>query len=341
MTRTATGSQAPAGAAIPRARGAVRWAALRDFLLVPPIVLVLIVGYFINTSFISGANMSNVLTTMSGIALLVLAEVLVLVVGYMDLSLESTFGLAPGVAIWVTMGTAKVGAFTWASPWMTIPIALVVGLVVGVVNGLLIVRFGLNGFIVTLAMQIALRGLLTFLTGGFTLTRIPNSVLWMGNSRVAGVPVNIVICLLLFVIGYLVLNYTTPGRALYAVGGNQAAARAAGIRTERVVITVLVIAGVLAAIGGLIYSGQFASVQVAQGDGMIFNVFAACVIGGVSLNGGRGSVLGAFFGILILTLIEKLLSYGGVSADSLKFINGALILVALVITRIASGRRQE
>lgn len=342
MTQIATGSDATeATAPPPRARPAIRWGALRDFLLVPPIVLVLIVGYFINSSFVSGANLTNVLTTMSGIALLVLAEVLVLVVGRMDLSLESTFGLAPGVAIWVTMGTAKVGAFTWASPWMTIPIALIVGLVVGVANGLLIVRFGLNGFIVTLAMQIALRGLLTFITGGFTLTKIPDSVLWLGNSRVAGVPVNVAICLVLFVIGYLVLNYTTAGRALYAVGGNQGAARAAGIRTDRVVITVLIIAGVLAAIGGLIYSGQFASVQVAQGNGMIFDVFAACVIGGVSLNGGRGSVLGAFFGITILTLIEKLLSYGGVSADSLKFINGALILVALMITRIASGRRQE
>ncbi|MBU3066932.1 ABC transporter permease [Nocardia sp. NEAU-G5] len=340
MTQIATGSDA-AEATAPRPRPALRWGALRDFLLVPPIVLVLIVGYFINSSFVSTANLTNVLTTMSGIALLVLAEVLVLVVGYMDLSLESTFGLAPGVAIWVTMGTAKVGAFTWASPWMTIPIALLVGLAVGLVNGLLIVRFGLNGFIVTLAMLIALRGLLTFLTGGFTLTKIPDSVLWLGNSHIGAVPINVLVCLALFAIGYLALNYTTAGRALYAVGGNQGAARAAGIRTDRVVITVLIIAGALAAIGGLIYSGQFASVQVAQGDGMIFNVFAACVIGGVSLNGGRGSVLGAFFGILILTLIQKLLSYGGVSADSLKFINGALILVALVITRIASGRRQE
>ncbi|MEC3952986.1 ABC transporter permease [Nocardia sp. CDC153] len=333
-------AQATAGSTM-RTRRVVRWSAFRDLLLVPPILLVLVVGYFINHSFVSHDNLVNVLTTMSGISLLVLAEVLVLVVGRMDLSLESTFGLAPGVAIWVTMGTSKVGAFTWASPWMTIPLALLTGLLVGVVNGLLIVRFGLNGFIVTLAMLIALRGLLTFLTGGFTLTRIPDSVEWLGNTRVAGVPVNIVVCLLLFAIGYLVLNYTTAGRALYAVGGNEAAARAAGIRTDRVVIAVLVIAGALAAIGGLIYTGQFASVQVSQGDGMIFNVFAACVIGGVSLNGGRGSVLGAFFGITILTLIQKLLSYGGVSADSLKFINGALILVALVITRIAGGRRQD
>ncbi|WP_433203293.1 ABC transporter permease [Nocardia sp. CA-107356] len=341
MTRTATETGAPTAAPPHRARIHVRWSAFRDLLLVPPILLALVVGYFINTNFVSTANLTNVLSTMSGISLLVLAEVLVLVVGRMDLSLESTFGLAPGVAIWVTMGTTEVGAFTWASPWMSIPIALLAGAAVGVVNGLLIVRFGLNGFIVTLAMLIALRGLLTFLTSGFTLTKIPDSVEWLGNARVLGLPANVLIALALFVIGYLVLNYTTAGRALYAVGGNEAAARAAGIRTDRVVIAVLVTAGVLAAIGGLIYSGQFASVQVSQGDGMIFNVFAACVIGGVSLNGGRGSVVGAFFGILILTLIQKLLSYGGVSADSLKFINGALILVALVITRIASGRRQE
>ncbi|WP_228817907.1 ABC transporter permease [Nocardia transvalensis] len=343
MTRIATGSAPDTATATGprRPRNMVRWGAFRDFLLVPPVLLVLVVGYFINANFVSPANLTNVLTTMSGISLIVLAEVLVLIVGRMDLSLESTFGLAPGVAIWATMGTAQVGAYTWTSPWMTIPIALLVGLAVGAVNGVLIVRFGLNGFIVTLAMLIALRGLLTFLTSGFTLTKIPDSVEWLGNARVFGIPVNVLICLALFALGYLILQYTTAGRALYAVGGNEAAARAAGIRTDHVVIAVLIIAGGLAAIGGLIYSGQFASVQVSQGDGMIFNVFAACVIGGVALNGGRGSVIGAFFGILILTLIQKLLSYGGVSADSLKFINGALILVALVITRIASGRRQE
>ncbi|MEV6769262.1 ABC transporter permease [Nocardia sp. NPDC051030] len=338
-----TTSTAGAPAATRRGGGltAVRWGALRDFLLVPPILLVLVVGYFINHNFVSLTNLTNVLTTMSGISLLVLAEVLVLIVGRMDLSLESTFGLAPGLAIWATMGTAKVGAFSGTSPWMAIPLALLVGLAVGAVNGLLIVKFGLNGFIVTLAMLIALRGLLTFLTEGFTLTKIPDSIDWLGNARVLGIPANVIVCLGLFALGYLVLTYTTAGRALYAVGGNEAAARAAGIRTDTVVWSVLIVAGGLAAIGGLIYSGQFASVQVSQGDGMIFQVFAACVIGGVALNGGRGSVLGAFFGILILTLIQKLLSYGGVSADSLKFINGALILVALVITRIASGRRQE
>jgi simple sugar transport system permease protein len=319
----------------------VRWSALRDLLLVPPIILVLLVGFVVNDKFLSAGNLTNVLTTMSGISLIVLAELCVLVAGKMDLSLESTFGLAPGVALWVTMGTAQAAGFVWASEWMAIPVALLVGAAVGAVNGLLIVKFGLNGFIVTLAMLIALRGLLTFLTGGFTLTRVPAAVDWLGNGRLFGIPVNILICLALFLLGYFVLGYTRVGRSLYAIGGNLAAARAAGIRTDGVIFGVLVIAGVLAALGGLIYTGQFASVQVSQGDGMIFQVFAACVIGGVALNGGRGSVTGAFCGILLLTLIQKLLSYGGVSADSLKFINGALILVALVITRLASRRRQD
>ena len=318
-----------------------RWSSLRDLLLVPAVVAVLIVGYFVDHKFLSGANLINVLTTMSAISLIVLAEVFVLIVGKMDLSLESTFGLAPGIAIWACMGTADVGGFGWAAEWMAIPVALGVGVLVGLVNGLLIVRFGLNGFIVTLAMLTALRGLLTFLTGGQTLRKVPDAISYLGGSDLLGVPVNVVIVVVLFAGSYLVLTYTRLGRALYAIGGNVGAAKAAGIRADRLMWGALVLASLLAALGGLIYTGQFASVQVSQGDGYIFQVFAACVIGGVSLNGGRGSVVGAFLGVLLLTLIQKLLSYAEVSADSIKFISGVLILLALVVTRLAGGKRQE
>ncbi|RIJ78374.1 ABC transporter permease [Nakamurella silvestris] len=326
----------------PVQREGFRWSSLRDLLLVPPIIIALIVGYFINEKFVSVDNLVNIMTTLAGISLIVLAQVFVLVVGKMDLSLESTFGLAPGIAIWMTIGTATSGGFGWAPVSLTIPIALIVGAIVGVVNGLLIVKFGLNGFIVTLAMLIALRGLLTFVTGGFTLNKIPESVKWLGTYRIFGeIPISALVCVVLFAVGYFVLEYTRLGRSLYAVGGNIKAAKAAGIRTERVVWGVLIVAGVLAALGGLIYTGQFASVQVSQGDGMIFTVFAACVIGGVSLNGGRGSVVGAFLGIILLTVIQKLLSFGNVSADAINAINGALILIALIITRLAGGKRQD
>lgn len=326
----------------PAPRQGFRWSSLKDLLLVPPIILALIVGFFINEKFLAPDNLINILTTMAGIGLIVLAEVLVLVVGKMDLSLESVFGLAPGVAIWLTIGNSAGGGFEWAPVWVTMPVALLIGAAVGLLNGLLIVKFGLNGFIVTLAMLIALRGLLTFVTGGFTLSQIPASVKWLGTARLFGViPVSATVCVLLFAVGYFILEYTRIGRSLYAVGGNQKAAKAAGIRAERVIWGVLIVAGVLAALGGLIFTGQFASVQVSQGDGMIFTVFAACVIGGVSLNGGRGSVIGAFLGILLLTVIQKLLSFGNVSAEAINAINGALILIALVITRLAGGKRQD
>ncbi len=318
-----------------------RWASLRDLLLVPAVLGVLVVGYFVDHKFLSGTNLLNVLEIMSAISLIVLAEALVLIVGKMDLSLESTFGLAPGVAIWACMGTANVGGFAWAAEWMAIPLALLLGALIGSVNGLLIIKFGLNGFIVTLAMLIALRGLLTFLTGGQTLRKVPEAFFYLGGTPFLGVPVNVLLSVLLFAVGYFVLTYTRMGRALFAIGGNASASRAAGIRVDRIVWTVMIIASVLAAVGGLIYTGQFASVQVSQGDGYIFQVFAACVIGGISLNGGRGSVVGAFLGILLLTLIQKLLNYAGVSADSIKFVSGALILLALIVTRLAGGKRQD
>ena len=156
------------------------------------------------------------------------------------------------------------------------------------VNGLLIVRFRLNGFIVTLGMLIVLRGLLTGISGGQTFFNLPDSMIYLGTAVWVGVPASIWICLVLFAAAIAVLGYTRFGRSLYAIGGNVDAASAAGIRTDRVLWIALVIASVLAALGGLLLSGRLASVAASQGNGAIFTVFAAAVIGGVCLNGGQG-----------------------------------------------------
>ena len=111
------------------------------------------------------------------------------------------------------------------------------------------------------------------------------------------------------------LGYTRVGRALYAIGGNADAARAAGIRTDRVLWIVLIIGGLLAALGGLLMSGRLGAVAAAQGDGAIFTVFAAAVIGGVSLNGGKGTLFGAFTGVLLLYMIQNILTLAGVPAE--------------------------
>ncbi|WFE66427.1 ABC transporter permease [Micromonospora sp. WMMD714] len=317
-------------------------ARLRDLALVPAIVAVAIVGWIISPVFLSTDNVVNVLQSMSEIAILVLAQTIVLITGKMDLSLESTFGLAPGIAAWLVVDpelTRGLGLGLLPEAW-AVPVVLLVGALVGAFNGLLIVRFGLNGFIVTLGMLIILRGLLTGISGGQTFFALPGSMTYLGSTSWFGIPASIWLSLLLFAVGIVVLGHTRAGRSLYAIGGNVDAARAAGIRTDRVLWIALVVASVLAALAGLLISGRLAAVPAAQGDGAIFQVFAAAVIGGVSLNGGKGSVFGAFTGVLLLFMIINVLTLAGVPAQWTNFLNGAVILVALVVSRITGGRAQ-
>jgi simple sugar transport system permease protein len=190
-------------------------------------------------------------------------------------------------------------------------------------------------------MLIVLRGLLTGITGGKTFFNLPSSMIYLGNAVWFGLPASIWICLILYAAAIVLTGYTRFGRSLYAIGGNLDAARAAGIRVDRVLWATLVAGSVLAALGGLLLTGRLASVAASQGNGAIFTVFAAAVIGGVSLNGGRGTVFGAFTGILLLYLIQNVLTLAGVPAQWIGALNGGIILVALIISRITSGQAQE
>ena len=336
---TALRTEATTESGVGSAPRRIALANLRDLALVPGIIVIAVVGQLVNPVFLQYDNVINILQTMSEIALLVLAQTMVLIVGKMDLSLESTFGLAPGVAAWLTIaGGHSLGLLP---SWAGLPVVLLVGVLVGALNALLIVRFGLSGFVVTLGMLIVLRGLLTGISGGQTFFGMPESMLYLGTTQWAGVPASIWICVLLFAGGIVLLGQTRFGRSLYAIGGNPDAAKAAGIRTDRIVWIVLIAASVLAALGGLLLAGRLASVAAAQGNGYIFTVFAAAVIGGVSLNGGRGTLFGAFTGILLLYMIQNVLTLAGVPAQWIGALNGTIILVALVMSRITSGKRQN
>jgi simple sugar transport system permease protein len=272
---------------------------------------------------------------------LVLAETMILLVGKMDLSLESTMGLAPGVAAWLTVAPGVTHGLGWLGGAWTVPVCLAVGGLIGAVNGLLIVRFRLNAFVVTLGMLITLRGLLTGISKGETFFGLPGSMTWVGQTLWFRVPVSVWLCLALFAVSIVVMSYTRWGRALYAIGGNVDAAKAAGIRTDRIVWIVLTIAGALAGLGGLMLSGRLASVAAAQGQGDIFTVFAACAIGGISLRGGKGTMFGAFTGVLLLFMIQNVLTLAGVAAQWIDALNGVVILAALIVSRVTSGQEQE
>src|SRR5579863_2747 len=322
-----------------RSRGAAAISWLREAALLPVLAMVIVVGAVLNSHFLTVANITGIGQQFSSLGVIVVGESLILLIGGMDLSLESTFGLAPMVAAWLILPAADFGLGTKFSPFIGILVLLAVGAAIGFVNGLMIVKARLNGFIVTLAMTIILAGIQNGIVKGQTLFNLPAAFGYLGSAYVGGLPVSLIVTAAIFVLVGLFLRYHRVGREIYAVGGNREAARAAGIRVNRIRIGVYVAGGVLAAIGGLMEAGRVSAVTGAQGygEGIIFNVFAAAVIGGVSLRGGRGNMLGAACGVVLLGLVQNILDLGNVSNYWIEAINGSVILFALLMARVIGG----
>jgi simple sugar transport system permease protein len=178
-------------------------------------------------------------------------------------------------------------------------------------------------------------------THGRTLFDLPAAFYGLMVITFLGLPLAVWLAALAFAIAGLMLRYHRLGRALYAIGGNPEAARAAGIRVERITWGVYVLAGILAALGGLAITGYVGAISANQGNGLIFTVFAAAVIGGISLDGGKGTMFGALTGVLLLGIVGNLLTLAQVPSFWIQAIYGAIILGSLMVARFAGGQSQE
>ncbi|MEU8412187.1 ABC transporter permease [Amycolatopsis japonica] len=324
--------------AAPPKRRKFRW--LRELALVPALVVVLIIGGLISDTFLTFGSIVGILSASAALSMVVLGESLVLLTGKFDLSLESTMGMAPALGAMLVIPVASSGFGTEIPGFAGILAVLVAGAAVGFVNGFLIVKLKLNAFIVTLAMLTVLRGTQIGSTQGKTLFDQLDVFTALATTTFIGLPMSVWLAAALFAAFGLGLRYHRIGRSLYAIGGNREAARAAGIRVDRISWGVFVVAGVLAALGGLAYTGYVGALGADQGDGLILQVFAAAVIGGVSLDGGKGTLVGALTGVLLLQTVTNLLQVAQVPPEWLKAIYGVIILVALIISRYAGGKAQ-
>jgi simple sugar transport system permease protein len=326
--------------AVPRRGGLLL--GFRELTLIPVIVLVIVIGAFASDAFLTTDNFLNILQQSSELSVVVIAETLILLSGKFDLSLESVVGLAPMLGAWLITKDVEIGGsgvgLAW---WLAIPVVLLTGAIVGAVNGFLIVRLRLNAFIVTLAMLILLRGVQLGTTSGKTLFDLPAGYLYLGSGKWLGVPVSIWIAGILYIVFGLLLRYHRLGRALYAIGGNPQAARVAGVRVDRVLWGTFIVAGMLAALAGLMLTGRIASVVPSQGQNMIFYVFAAAVIGGISLDGGKGRLVGALTGVLLLGILQNVLTLAEIPAFWIDAVYGAIILIALVVSWATGGTVEE
>ena len=198
----------------------------------------------------------------------------------------------------------------------------------------MIVKLRFNAFIFTLAMLILLAGLQQGIVSGRTIYDMPPSFIYLGSAYWGGFPVSAWVTAAVFLVAGLFLRYHRTGRAIYAIGGNLEAARAAGIKVDRIRIAVFTVAGMLAALAGLMIAGQVVAVTANQGNNLIFTVFAAAVIGGIALEGGRGRMIGAFTGVVLLGLVNNVLVLRNTSTFWIDAANGAIILIALGLARV-------
>ena len=311
----------------------------RELTLVPVIVLVMIGGSIVNPVFFTSSNLIDVATGGAALGLVVVAESLILLTGKFDISLQGTFGLAPLLGAWLIAPKASEGLGTEWNPWLGLLLVLGIGLAVGIFNGFLVIKANFNAFIFTLAMSILLTGLQLGWLGGRTVYSLPVVYIYLGAESWFGIPVAVWVTTAIFVIAELFLRYHRVGRAMYAIGGNLEAARAAGIKVDRIRIGVFMTASVLAATAGLMQAGRVTAVTAGQGSNLIFGVFAAAVIGGVSLDGGRGRMIGALTGVILLSLVTNILTLSNISSTWIDAVDGAIILLALGVARLIGTER--
>ncbi|WP_395662201.1 ABC transporter permease [Aestuariivirga sp.] len=309
------------------------------------VILVAVFIFFMTQSpvFLSSTNITNILTAAAILGILVVGQTFVLITGNFDLSTESTLGLAGliGMFLIVPATAPHWGGGIMLNPYISIVVLLLMGASVGYIIGALITIGKMNNFIVTLAMLLILRGLIMAFTKGTPISGLgfapAETYFWLGHKAlfeipgVIKIPVAVVATAAVFIIGHIILNHRRFGRELYAIGGNRQAAIASGIDADARVRQVYVLSGLLAALGGWMLAGRVGSIQANLGEGYIFTVMAAAVIGGISLQGGRGTMLGALGGVLLLSTIDRGLNLMNVNVFWVKVIQGLIIMLAMFI----------
>jgi simple sugar transport system permease protein len=308
------------------------------FTMYPVLLLLIIVGALVAPAFLSFVNIVNILEQVSVLGLTTIGLTFLLLIGRLDLSLEGIVGFAPMLAAVLLVSTQAGGLGVEFPAWTGFILALGAAGMIGLFNGFLVVKVGLNPFISTLGLLVLLRGGVLIISNGRSIYSPGASLTWLGSAQVAGIPVAVFLFLLIALLVGIVLKYHRYGRALYAVGGNEDAARAAGINVDRVIWSAFIIAALLAGLAGMLLTGRLDSAVTTQGQGIIFSAFAAAVIGGVSLGGGRGTIVGVVSGVLLIGVINNLLTLAQVPSFYVQASTGAVIIVAAVLTTLASRR---
>jgi len=305
-------------------------------------LLVMVVGLSLaSEQFLTVPNLRNILLQISVNLCLSIGMTLIILTGGIDLSVGAILGLSGAVAAGLLKNGLTLKLFDVQlqfTPFGAVIAGIVTGLALGWFNGLAITRFKLPPFVATLGMLSIGRGLTMLWTNGFPVTALGPTFGFIGAGFWLGVPMAIWISAALVVLFYLLSIHTTLGRYIYAVGGSEKAAGFAGLNVDRVKVWVYTLGGGLAAVGGLILTARLDAADPKAGLGYELDSIAAVVIGGTSLSGGRGSILGTVLGCLIIGVLNNGLVLLEVSPFWQQVIKGFVILAAVALDKLGAKK---
>ncbi|MGV8920052.1 MAG: L-arabinose ABC transporter permease AraH [Pseudomonas sp.] len=277
-------------------------------------------------NFMSPLNMRGLGLAISTTGIAACTMLYCLASGHFDLSVGSVLACAGVIAGIVIRDTDSV--------FLGVSAALALGLVVGLINGIVIAKLRINALIATLATMQIVRGLAYIFSSGKAVGVSNEGFFVFGNGQLFGVPVPILITIVCFIFFGWLLNYTTYGRNTMAIGGNEEAAKLAGVHVDRTKIIIFVVHGLVGALAGVVLASRMTSGQPMIGQGFELTVISACVLGGVSLSGGIGMIRHVIAGVLILAIIENAMNLKNIDTFYQYVIRGTILMIAVIIDRM-------
>ena len=296
------------------------------------LLVIFVAMSFLSPFFLTTRNLLNIITQVSDIGIMAVGAALVIIIGGIDLSVGSTLAVSMMTMAWLF----KIQSWPFLA---AILVGLLVGALVGLINGLLSTYARIQPFVATLATLSAGAGLALFITDGNPVTQFPDWFLELTSADVLGFPLEGIILVAVYLVTAFWLRFRPSGRALYAIGGNEEVARLSGINVLGLKLRVYVTAGILAAVAGLIVTSRLDSAAPTAGTAELLNVIAVVVIGGASLAGGSGGMLGTFVGLLIIGTLNNGMSLLNVSPNLQPVVIGIAIIVAVLLDRGGVRRR--
>jgi ribose transport system permease protein len=305
---------------------------IRESVLVLLIIIFAIIMTIVRPKFLGIGNVLSILLSLSSTALVGCGMCTLLVSGCMDLSVGSMSALSGVVTC--LMIVAKV----------PVPLAFLIGLLIGaaggLVNGFIVTKWNISPFIVTLGTMNIFRGLTQIIAQGVSVVRLPKAFTTFGQGNIFGIQYPIIVSIVIVIVFDTLLRHFRFFRQGYFVGGNEKSAAMTGINVKRIKIINFVIVSTLAALAGITFASRFGNASVTIGTGMEMQVITACVIGGASLNGGEGTIAGAFLGAMLMSMLVSSLNLLGVDVYWQNVLTGVILVFAVVMDTIIKTRRE-